>query len=129
MGRRCAQFAGNSLADWASRAIHRFPRPYGKVVGWNAGADAEMIQAAQSERLARDESVGANPEFCQGLQITLVSTGDCVFLASLDAKHVLSRGPRLNLFNEGTVHQHGSVYAYKSVGFQLFRHRRNRFSE
>ncbi len=48
MGRRCAQLAGYSLADWASGAIHRFPRPYGKVVGWNTGANAEMIQAAQS---------------------------------------------------------------------------------
>jgi hypothetical protein len=28
---------------------------------------------AMSARLARDESVGANPEFCQGLQIALVS--------------------------------------------------------
>ena len=67
------------------------------MVGWNTGANAELIQAAQSAfgavvvglqrshiqpaivtvnagaRLARDESVGANPEFCQGLQIALVS--------------------------------------------------------
>jgi hypothetical protein len=65
------------------------------MVGRNTGANAEMIQAAQSAfgavvnlqlghlqpaivtvtraRLARDERVGANPEFCQGLQITLVS--------------------------------------------------------
>ena len=48
MGRRCAQLAGYFLADWASGAIHRFPRPYGKVVGWNTGANAEMMQAAQS---------------------------------------------------------------------------------
>jgi hypothetical protein len=48
MGRRCAQLAGYSLADWPPGAIHRFPRPYGKVVGWNAGADAEMIQGAES---------------------------------------------------------------------------------
>jgi hypothetical protein len=48
MGRRCAQLAGYSLADWAAGAIHRFPRPYGKVVGWNTGANAQMIQAAQS---------------------------------------------------------------------------------
>ena len=93
MGRRRAQLAGYSLADWASGAIHRFHRPYGKVVGWNSGANAEMIGAAQSAfeavvvglqhghcycnagaRLARDESVGSNPKFCQGLQIALVST-------------------------------------------------------
>jgi len=67
------------------------------MVGWNTGANAEMIQAAQSAfdtvvvglgpwpypaghchcnagaPLARDESVIANPEFCQGLQIDLVS--------------------------------------------------------
>jgi len=85
MGRRCAQLAGYSLADWASGAIHRFPRPYGKVVGWNTCANAEMIQAAPSAFgavvvglqpgawLARDEIVGANPEFCQGFQIALVS--------------------------------------------------------
>jgi hypothetical protein len=61
------------------------------MVGWNTGADAEMIQAAQSAfgpllsvsiarpfiqaghchcnagaRLARDKSVSANPELCQG---------------------------------------------------------------
>jgi hypothetical protein len=48
MGRRCAQLAGYSLADWASGAIHCFPRPYRKVVGWNTGTNAEMIQAAQS---------------------------------------------------------------------------------
>jgi len=46
MGRRCAQLAGYSLADWASGTIHRFPRPHGKVVGRNTGAHAEMIQAA-----------------------------------------------------------------------------------
>jgi hypothetical protein len=67
------------------------------VVGWNTGVNAEMIQAAQSAfgvvvvsrqpghiqpaivivmrtRLAGDESVGANPEFRQGLQIALVSS-------------------------------------------------------
>src|SRR5215831_13194560 len=99
MGRRCAQLAGYSLADWASGAIHRFPRPHRKVVGWNAGANAEMIQAMQistlfparpypsshrhcnGARLAREESVGANPEFCQGLQIAPVSARDGVFLA------------------------------------------------
>jgi hypothetical protein len=60
------------------------------MVGWNTGANAEMIQVVQSafgavvvdlqpaivavtRGLARDESVGANPEFCQGLQIALVS--------------------------------------------------------
>jgi hypothetical protein len=67
------------------------------MVGWNACADAEMIQAAQSAfgllllvsgaaissrplslvsagpRLACDESVSANPELCQGFQIALVS--------------------------------------------------------
>ena len=48
MGRRCSQLAGYSLADWASGAIHPFPRSYGKVVGWNAGANAEMIQTAPS---------------------------------------------------------------------------------
>ena len=98
MGRRCAQLAGYSLADRASGAIHRFHRPYRKVVGWNTRADAEVILVAQSAfgvvvvgwypvgpypvghghgiagaRLARDESFGANPEFCQGLQIAPVS--------------------------------------------------------
>ena len=62
------------------------------MVGWNTGADAEVIQAAQKAfgavvvglqpghchcdagaRLARDESVGANPELRQGFQIALVS--------------------------------------------------------
>lgn len=66
------------------------------MVGWNTGANAEMIQAAESAfgtvvvglqpahiqpaivtvtrpRLARDDSVSANPELCQGFQIALVS--------------------------------------------------------
>lgn len=67
------------------------------MVGWNTDANAEMMEAARSAfgtvvvgigpghiqpaivtvtrgaPLAGDESVIANPEFCQGLQIGLVS--------------------------------------------------------
>jgi len=46
MGRRCGQLAGESLGDWPPGAVHHFHRSYGKVVGWNAGANAKMIQTA-----------------------------------------------------------------------------------
>ena len=66
MGRRCAQLAGYSLADRASGAIHGFPRPYGKVVGWNTGADTEMIQAVQSAF-----GVGIQPGHIQSAIVTV----------------------------------------------------------
>jgi hypothetical protein len=37
-----------AMSYMMSKEAHRFPRPYGKVVGWNTRANAEMIQAAQS---------------------------------------------------------------------------------
>jgi hypothetical protein len=43
------------------------------VVGLQPGHIQPAIVCNAGARLARDESVGANPEFCQGLQIALVS--------------------------------------------------------
>jgi hypothetical protein len=42
------------------------------VVGLQPGHIQSAIATVTQARLVRDESVGANPEFCQGLQIALV---------------------------------------------------------
>ena len=43
------------------------------VVGLQPGhIQPAIVTVTTGARLARDESVGANPEFCQGLQIALV---------------------------------------------------------
>ena|SRR6516225_5277144 len=63
------------------------------------------------------EALRPNPEAGQGSQVALVGARDGVFFSTLDPERVLSRCPRLNLFNVGTVHDHGTMNSDESVWF------------
>ena len=55
------------------------------------------LQRAVDSPLFRKKRTATDPEFCQGLEILLVSAGDCVFLPAFNAKTILSRRVRLDL--------------------------------
>jgi hypothetical protein len=79
--------------------------------------------------LAREEGARSDPEFREGFEICLVRAGDGVFLSALDSKAVFSRRKRPDFFYKRSVHEHRSVDADESVGFELFCHHRNRLPQ
>jgi len=83
----------------------------------------------RSPVLAGEEGARADPEFREGFEICLVSAGDGIFVSALDSKAVFSRRKRPDFFYKRCVHEHRSVDADESVGFELFCHHRNRLPQ
>jgi hypothetical protein len=78
--------------------------------------------------LIGEERARADPEFRERFEIFLVSAGDRVFLSAFDSKAVFSRRKRPDFFHERGVHEHRSVDADESMGFEPFCHHRNRLT-
>jgi hypothetical protein len=74
------------------------------------------------------ERARPDPEIGEGVEIFLVSAGDGVFLSALDSQAVFSRRKRPDFFYQQDVHEHRSVNANESVGFERFCHDRNRLT-
>jgi len=55
------------------------------------------LQRAVDSPLFRKKRTATDPEFCEGLEILLVSAGDCVFLPAFNAKSIFSRRVLLDL--------------------------------
>src|SRR5580693_8324857 len=70
-------------------------------------------------RLFCKERTAPDPEFCQGFEILLVTTGNCVFLPAFNTETALSRRVRLDLDYKRGIHERRSMDPNESVRLQL----------
>src|SRR6266481_2879406 len=73
------------------------------------------VHVASMSRLFRKESTATDPEFCEGLEILLVTASNCVFLPTFNAETILSRRVRLDLYHERGIHERRSMNPNESV--------------
>src|SRR6516162_10875890 len=71
-------------------------------------------------RSSGEERSCADPELCEGFEISLERAGDGIFLAALDSKAVFSRWKRADFFYKRGVHERRSVDADKSMPVERF---------
>ena len=83
------------------------------------------MRFASMSRLFREERTVTDPKFCEGFEILLVSTSNCVFLPAFNAETALSRRVRLDLNHKRGIHERRSMDPNESVRLQLFFHPRD----
>src|SRR5215471_7911397 len=62
-----------------------------------AGTHVHVLSVS---RLFREERTVTDPKFCEGFEILLVSTSNCVFLPTFNAETTLSRRVWLDLYHK-----------------------------
>src|SRR5262245_53027963 len=72
-----------------------------------------------------ERNASTDPELREGLEVPLISTRDCVFLAAFYAESPFSCRVRFDLFHKRTVYDHGAMNSNESKRFELFRHHGN----
>src|SRR5215467_4856379 len=87
-----------------------------------AGTHVHVLSVS---RLFRDERTVTDPKFCEGFEILLVSTSNCVFLPASHAETTLSRRVWLDLYHKRGIHERRSMDPNESVRLQLFCHPRD----
>src|SRR5262249_59922462 len=73
----------------------------------------------------REERTVTDPKFCEGFEILLVSTSNCVFLPTFNAETTLSRRVWLDLYHKRGIYERRSMDPNESVRLQLFSHLRD----
>src|SRR5215472_11068541 len=84
-----------------------------------------IVGTSNPRPLFHEERTVTNPEFCEGFEILLVSTGDRVFLSTFNAETTVSRRVRLDLYHKRGIHERRPVDPNESVRLQLFCHPRD----
>ena len=90
-------------------------------------ADSRKFVNAPIEKslLLGIKTLHTDPQLCQESQILLVSASDCELSAPPHAKHILARGPGMNLLNQCRIHEHRSVNPNKPMQIEFFRNVRD----
>src|SRR5215469_10467766 len=97
---------------WCSRSIFNCKSKY-------------IVDTSNPQPLFREERTVTDAEFCQGFEILLVSTSNCVFLSTFNAETTVSRRVWLDLYHKRGIHERRSMDANESVRLQLFCHPRD----
>jgi hypothetical protein len=91
-------------------------------------ATSKTCIAGSHPGLTREERSCADPELRKGFETLPISASDGIFLAALDSQAIFSRREGPDLFHKRSVHEHRSVDADESMGFEHFCHDRNRLT-
>jgi hypothetical protein len=87
--------------------------------------DKTHVHMVSMSRLFREERAVTDPKFCEGFEILLVKTSNCVFLPTFNAETTISRRVWLDLYHKRGIHEPRSMDLNESVRLQLFCHRRD----
>src|SRR5579864_2635931 len=112
------------LGNGAVMGTRRYSRS-AAAIERRSGADSRYCHVVSMYTLFREERTVTDPKFCEGFEILLVSTSNCVFLPTLNAETTLSRRVWLDLYNKRGIHERRSMDPNESVRLQFFCHPRD----